>query len=244
MSVAAVGSLSIQVTDKTQLQEPPTLVFIHGVGSTKETWNALLPHLEQTHRMVTYDLRAHGESYLEGRVELIESDFSMDQMVADLEQVTTIAKLGEFTILARGMGASIGVCFAQKHPDKVVGLVLAEFSLDKKQTESVSTEKLAELRRFKESHIMLAQAYGEIVRHGANMSFASFCDWSQEGRVVSMPDGSWTVRAHPYIERIASNGINKTDAVTNAFQSLPKSLPIVDVSAEDFVHAVLQLAKA
>ena len=248
MSVAAVGSLSIQVTNKTQLQNPPALLFIHSANSTKEMWNAVLPHFEQTHQMITYDLRAHGESYLEGRAALIEADFSMDQMVADLEQVAATAQLGKFTIVANGMGASIGVYFAQKHPDKVLGLILSEFSAEKK--ESFSSEKLAQLRAFKENHDLLAQAYSEFVQHGANMSFASFCAWSQEGRVVSMPDGTWSVRSHPYIAHIAPNGIHRTEAAKKAFQTLPHSVPVLLVEAdeealpEDFARAILQFTKA
>ena len=38
------------------------IIFIHGIGSRKISWNRIIKELKQEYQCISYDLRGHGES--------------------------------------------------------------------------------------------------------------------------------------------------------------------------------------
>ncbi len=57
----------------------PPLYMVHGIGSRRETWDGLLPELEEHFTCVRYDLRGHGESPIP------PVPYTLDDLVDDLE---------------------------------------------------------------------------------------------------------------------------------------------------------------
>ena len=64
--------------------EGPPLYLVHGIGSRKSTWDALLPVLSEHFTCVAYDLRGHGESPVP------PVPYSLDELVADLEPARSL----------------------------------------------------------------------------------------------------------------------------------------------------------
>jgi 3-oxoadipate enol-lactonase len=97
------------------------LMFLHGLGSTKENWYPQLIHFGQTHRAMAWDAPGYGESDdHEG-----ELAFARDFVSALL---STLDLLGVERVHLAGlsMGGMIAQCFYFAHPHRVASLILAD----------------------------------------------------------------------------------------------------------------------
>lgn len=98
--------------------EGPTLFMIHGIGSRRATWDALIAHLRSDFRCVSYDLRGHGESPVGPR------PCRLDDLVADLEALRRKLGVGQAHIIGHSLGGMIGPAYARAYPDRVLSLGL------------------------------------------------------------------------------------------------------------------------
>ena len=93
------------------------IVFIHGVGLTKEMWT---PQIEffKDHNILTYDLIGHGKTPLE-KTQLNFEDFTKQllNLIKELE-------INKIHLVGFSMGALIARHFAATHSDKLNSLVL------------------------------------------------------------------------------------------------------------------------
>ncbi len=97
------------------------IVFLHGLGSTKENWRPQLDHFSRTHHAVAWDARGYGESDdYEGEL-VFERDF-----VSDLLSVMDLLDAGRAHLVGLSMGGIIAQCFYFSHPERVRSLVLAD----------------------------------------------------------------------------------------------------------------------
>ncbi|TEA19171.1 Uncharacterized protein C8034_v010234 [Colletotrichum sidae] len=100
------------------------IVFVHGLGSTKDFWAPLISTLEltETSSAHVFDFEGHGLSPTHplGRI-------SIDSLVADLAGVFDVAGVSSTapaTLVGHSMGAVIAAEFALAHPSLVNKLVL------------------------------------------------------------------------------------------------------------------------
>ena len=93
------------------------IVFIHGVGLTKEIWN---PQLEffKDHNILTYDLLGHGNTPQE-KTQLNFEDFTKQllNLIKELE-------INKIHLVGFSLGSLIARHFAASHGDKLSSLVL------------------------------------------------------------------------------------------------------------------------
>ncbi len=94
------------------------VVFVHGLGLTRQTWDAFLPVLSQSFRVLTYDLCGHGESALPH--EKPSLTVLSDQLAALLDELA----IARATIIGFSLGGMINRRFAIDHPSRVTGLVI------------------------------------------------------------------------------------------------------------------------
>jgi 3-oxoadipate enol-lactonase len=97
------------------------VMFLHGLGSTKENWSPQLIHFGQTHSAMAWDARGYGESDdYEGAL-VFARDFGGDLLaILDSLGVTRVHLVG------LSMGGMIAQCFYFAHPHRVASLVLAD----------------------------------------------------------------------------------------------------------------------
>lgn len=111
----------IQVT---YLDEGPTnvlpVIFIHGFPFSKEMWEKQLLELHETHRVIAYDVRGHGES------ERGEAQFSIPQFADDLFSFMDTLKIEKAVIVGLSMGGYIALHAIQKQPNRIAGLILCD----------------------------------------------------------------------------------------------------------------------
>ena len=93
------------------------IVFIHGVGLTKEIWHPQIDFFKN-HNILTYDLIAHGNTPLE-KTQLNFEDFT--KQLLDLIDELTINKIH---LVGFSLGSLIARNFASEHGDRLSSLIL------------------------------------------------------------------------------------------------------------------------
>jgi len=98
--------------------EGPALYMVHGIGSRKVTWDALVPELSEHFTCVTYDLRGHGDSPIP------PVPYTLDDLVDDLEALRH--KLGheQLHVIGHSLGGMIGPRYALRYPQRTLSVGL------------------------------------------------------------------------------------------------------------------------
>ena len=94
------------------------IIFIHGIGSTKHSWDGIIRELKDKYQCIVYDLRGHGESAV------CEKNFTLEVLVEDLEKLRSHLNINKTHIVGHSLGGMIGLSYARKYQDKVLSLSL------------------------------------------------------------------------------------------------------------------------
>jgi len=96
------------------------LVMVHGSWLTRRTWDAIVPRLAESFRVITYDRRGHGES------EQPEGQGSVREDVADLASLIEQLGLAPAWAAGQSFGGSITLRLAGERPDLLRGIAAHE----------------------------------------------------------------------------------------------------------------------
>jgi 3-oxoadipate enol-lactonase len=97
----------------------PSVVLLHELGGTLNSWDAVAPRLAQRFRVMRYDQRGAGLS------EKVRQDFSNDALVDDFEALAKSAGLDPpYHFVTVAAAATQALRFLEKHTDRVGALVL------------------------------------------------------------------------------------------------------------------------
>ena len=95
-----------------------TLVLVHEMGGTLESWDDVLPALSRGRRVLRYDTRGAGLS------EKIRGIASIDQMADDIAALLDALSInGKVAIAGIAVGGAIAIHFAARHPARVAALI-------------------------------------------------------------------------------------------------------------------------
>ncbi len=95
-----------------------TLVLVHEMGGTLESWAGVLPVIAPGRQVLRYDTRGAGLS------EKIRVPISFDTMTDDLSALLDALGIDGRVVLAGvAVGAGIALHFAARYPDRVAGVV-------------------------------------------------------------------------------------------------------------------------
>jgi pimeloyl-ACP methyl ester carboxylesterase len=111
-TIAVAGAELIAETEG----EGDPLVFLHGFGGDRHTWDEVASVIRKERRIVRYDLRGYGES-----AELANASFRHSN---DLLEVMNALELHQCDLVGLSMGGAIAVNFAIDRPERVRRLVL------------------------------------------------------------------------------------------------------------------------
>tara|TARA_B100001123_G_C15332484_1_gene1031693 strand:+ start:2776 stop:3543 length:768 start_codon:yes stop_codon:yes gene_type:complete len=106
-----------------------TIVFIHGIGSRKYSWNCVIKILKNKFRCISYDLRGHGKS------KIYDNKFTLSDLVKDLEKLRKHLKIKKFHIVGHSLGGMIGPLYARKYQYRVKSLSLLSTAAFRKKGE-------------------------------------------------------------------------------------------------------------
>jgi len=97
-----------------------TLVLLHEIGGTLQSWSALVPALATRFQVLAYDQRGCGGS------DRIVGDFSLDTHIADLRTLLAALGLrGRLHLAGVAIGTALAVRYAASFPRDIGSLVLA-----------------------------------------------------------------------------------------------------------------------
>jgi pimeloyl-ACP methyl ester carboxylesterase len=102
------------------------VVLIHGFAEDGSVWDALIPALSSSYKIIIPDLPGSGASdgyRLENIPPSIEFLADCIKMITKAEVVKT-AEINEPVIIGHSMGGYIGLAYAAKYPSRCKGLVL------------------------------------------------------------------------------------------------------------------------
>jgi 3-oxoadipate enol-lactonase len=97
---------------------PSTLVLVHEMGGTLDSWDGVLPKLAQGRRVLRYDTRGAGQS------EKIGHSITFDTMVDDLAALLyALGITGKVALAGTAVGAGIALQFAVRHPERTAAVI-------------------------------------------------------------------------------------------------------------------------
>jgi 3-oxoadipate enol-lactonase len=120
-----------------------TIVLIHEMGGTLETWDLVFPRLCQKYRVLRYDMRGAGLS------EKVRGNLTVETLADDLLALLEALGIAGRVILAGcAVGAAVAICFAGRHKERTGGLVAMSPSVgvaeDQRQARLKRIERLAD----------------------------------------------------------------------------------------------------
>lgn len=118
--------------------EGPEIIFVHGNGSTHETWRGTVKFLTNAYRCTVYDLRGHGCSQWVG------DTLTLDMLVEDLEAVRVASGIERAFIVGHSLGSFIAAAYALRYPNCVDRLCLMATPVRRADAERASTAALIE----------------------------------------------------------------------------------------------------
>jgi len=100
-----------------KIDEKNPIIFIHGVGLTKEIWEPQI-NFFKNYNTVTYDLLGHGETPLK------KSKVSFEDFSEQLTNLINELNFNKIHLVGFSLGALIARHFASEHSDRLSSLIL------------------------------------------------------------------------------------------------------------------------
>ena len=122
----------VHVADHGGPAEAPTVLCIHGLGSSAVSWRRLARALTPDHRVLAVDLPGHGHTPRAGRSVGIQA--GSEVLTGVLEQV------GPAVLVGHSMGAALAVLQAAAQPDHVRGVALIAPPMPRMPWEPITPE--------------------------------------------------------------------------------------------------------
>jgi pimeloyl-ACP methyl ester carboxylesterase len=113
-----MGGFRLHIRD-TGLKSAPTIILLHGFGSSLQTWDLWAEPLERTHRVVRLDLPGAGLSDPDPT-----GDYTDARTHALILKLMDKLEIKQAVFVGNSLGGRIAWTFTAKHPDRVSKLVL------------------------------------------------------------------------------------------------------------------------
>ena len=120
----AISADGVPIKYEVRGKGDPALVFVHGWSCDRSYWSAQLPYFARDHLVVAIDLAGHGESGLDRK------EWTMGSFGEDIVAVVRKLDLDEIALIGHSMGGPAVIEAARRLPERVIGLVVADFLQD------------------------------------------------------------------------------------------------------------------
>jgi pimeloyl-ACP methyl ester carboxylesterase len=101
--------------------EGPPLIFCYGIACSSLHWTYQIDELRKYYRCIYFDYRGHRNTPLPEDLNTL----SLESSVKDMTAVLDFLDVKKAVILGHSMGVNVALEFAHAHPERVLGLVLA-----------------------------------------------------------------------------------------------------------------------
>jgi pimeloyl-ACP methyl ester carboxylesterase len=96
----------------------PTLLLIHGMAGSLDTWDPVFPALAEACDVVAVDLPGHGASAR------LRGDYSLGALAAAVRDVLDVLQVTSATVVGHSLGGGIAMQFMYQFPERCDRLVL------------------------------------------------------------------------------------------------------------------------
>lgn len=103
-------------------ENAPVMIFIHGFPFSKEMWNKQMAALREKYRVISYDIRGHGNSWSG------TDDFTIELFVKDLLSLMDALEIEKAALCGLSMGGYIALKAMENHPYRFESLILCDTS--------------------------------------------------------------------------------------------------------------------
>lgn len=102
------------------------IITNHGVGENAGYWSesGVTARLAERYRVVSMDMRAHGETFVEGE----PAGFDVETMADDIGALADELNLERFHLLTHATGGMVGARYAMTRSDRLISLMLTDTS--------------------------------------------------------------------------------------------------------------------
>lgn len=100
----------------------PVILLTHGYSSTAQMWSGQVEVIAKDHRLVTWDMRGHGQSDSPDNPALYSEAYTVADMAALLDEVGTQRAI----IGGLSLGGYMSLAFNRVHPDRVDALLIID----------------------------------------------------------------------------------------------------------------------
>lgn len=142
----------------------PSVVLIHELGGSLDSWDGVVAALEKDFRILRYDMRGAGQS------ETPAKGFTLDDWIADLADLLAASKLSQpYHLVGGAVGALIATGYALKYPQQLGSVTLLAAALGAsppRREEMVARTKVVLEKGMAEiTDSSLERSYPPAVRH-------------------------------------------------------------------------------
>ncbi|MBI2429356.1 MAG: alpha/beta fold hydrolase [Ignavibacteriales bacterium] len=119
---AAINNVLLRYVD-IGIPNATPVIFIHGFPFSHRMWmfpGGQTEVLSGTNRVIAYDVRGHGES------EVGTGHYSIEFFVDDLIALMDHLAIHKAILCGLSMGGYIALRFSERHPERVLGLILCD----------------------------------------------------------------------------------------------------------------------
>jgi pimeloyl-ACP methyl ester carboxylesterase len=100
----------------------PAILLTHGYSATSQMWAQQVEDFRSDYRMITWDLRGHGQSDSPEAI----SDYSESLAVGDMAAILRSCQVERAVIGGLSLGGYLSLAFHLAHPDSVRALILCD----------------------------------------------------------------------------------------------------------------------
>lgn len=206
----------------------PPIIFIHGNGSTKDTWQVILENdYRPPNTLYALDLRGHGESYYEG------DDFSLDAMSKDILHFLNNEEIARCVIVAHSMGARISIHFCAQNPDFIEGLMMIDMEMLPRPLKEASQDELDTMIKIGREHPNLESIKNALSSSGCYSKRKVAQILSNSSKVQRRQDGSCYLGTSPYVDYLTHNQIQaSSDGIRSFADAASQDYPVSLVYAD------------
>lgn len=216
------------------------LVFVHAFPLNSGMWDFQFADLSKDHHVIRYDVRGFGKSKTE------DSQVTIELFTEDLRTLLDDLKIKRATLCGLSMGGYISLRFAEKYPERIESLILANTRSEGdtsegriKRAEGVALIKSKGLDpyldAFMPSAVKNLQLHSEKIR-----KWAKECPVSAvTGALIAFAGRSDTTAALPKFKFPALVIVGEEDTITppSCSESMAKAIPNAQlVKLKDAAH--------
>lgn len=169
--------------------DAPPVLLLHGITSCVHTWDWLVPHLVDRHRVLRLDFRGHGRS---DRATSYHFPDYLSDAVAVCEQLAG----GPVVAVGHSLGGGTAAALAQTRPDLVSAVVLEDPALARVERDVLEGNALRDVFALMRQSVPMLQASGAtpealapMLAAGPATSGGTFGDLLHPDALVAMATG-------------------------------------------------------